>query len=113
MWGFEMSDHYDIDGNPITMDEWTELFRDKSKKILRKTSVGSLEVSTVWLGLDHGFGASPPLIFETMIFGGGLNNPCWRWTNKHDAVTGHHAVVDALKLMILDSNWVLVPEKPL
>lgn len=27
-----------------------------------------LDISTVWLGLDHQYGSGPPIIFETMIF---------------------------------------------
>jgi hypothetical protein len=29
-----------------------------------------VEVSTVFLGLDHAWGKGPPMLFETMIFGG-------------------------------------------
>lgn len=33
---------------------------------------GPYTVSTVWLGIDHGFGRGAlPLIFETMVFGPG------------------------------------------
>jgi hypothetical protein len=33
-------------------------------------NIGDVRVSTVFLGMDHSFGEGPPLIFETMIFGG-------------------------------------------
>lgn len=32
--------------------------------------IGDVRISTVFLGIDHNFGDGPPLLFETMIFGG-------------------------------------------
>src|SRR5262249_41846496 len=34
-------------------------------------------LSTVWLGLDHGHGLGPPLIFETMRFQGDVSESQW------------------------------------
>ncbi len=37
--------------------------------------IGNVEISTVFLGLDHNFfDRGPPLLFETMIFGGEHND---------------------------------------
>ncbi|WP_063685502.1 hypothetical protein [Bradyrhizobium stylosanthis] len=48
-----------------------------------ETFVGSVHISTVFLGIDHRhFGDGPPLLFETMIFGGsleGFQNRCSTW----------------------------------
>lgn len=33
---------------------------------------GGRTVSTVFLGLDHGWGEGPPLVFETMVFNDGF-----------------------------------------
>jgi hypothetical protein len=33
-----------------------------------RTMIGKIEVSTVFLGLDHNFGAGLPVLFETMVF---------------------------------------------
>ncbi len=38
-----------------------------------ETIVEGVRVSTVFLGLDHGWGEGPPILFETMIFGGEHN----------------------------------------
>ena len=53
-------------------------------------------VSTVWLGLDHGFGmGGPPLIFETMIFGdhGVSDHGQWRYSTEQAARQGHAEAV--------------------
>jgi len=45
--------------------------------------IGEVEISTVFLGLDHNFlRRGPPILFETMIFGGWLDhsrNRCATW----------------------------------
>lgn len=55
-------------------------------------------VSTVWLGIDLGYwGWGPPIIFETMIFGGEHDSWCERYATKEAALAGHERVVAALK----------------
>lgn len=53
------------------------LLADRDYKIIKQeyTKRKKYWVSTVWLGIDHGWGEGPPLIFETMVFSGRLN----RW----------------------------------
>lgn len=48
-------------------------------------------VSTVFLGLDHGF--QGPLWFETMIFGTSLNDSQWRYATWEEAMRGHAEMV--------------------
>jgi hypothetical protein len=45
-----------------------EQLGDLEPRIVGKTYVGVLEISTVFIVLDHSFGKGPPLIFETVIF---------------------------------------------
>jgi hypothetical protein len=54
-------------------------------------------VSTIWLGIDQRFGEDgPPLIFETMIFGGPLDSWCERSSTEAEAVALHAlAVIEA------------------
>lgn len=37
-------------------------------RIVARTEVGALSVSTVFLGMNHNFIDGPPLLFETMVF---------------------------------------------
>lgn len=86
--------YYSRDGEPISVADWG---RQRSGKRVARTTVGDIEVSTVWLGLDHGFG-SVMLIFETMTFGGDLDGQdCWRYETEEEAVRGHLTIVDALR----------------
>jgi hypothetical protein len=90
------SEWYDRQGHLLAMDEISAKFSDPEYKILAKTKVESADasVSTVWLGLDHSFGGGPPLIFESMVFGGGLDQHQWRYATEAEARTGHESLVE-------------------
>lgn len=62
------SRYFGRDGQPITLEEWSKLTEDRKYKVVKQTTVGVHWVSTVWLGLDHGWGRSPRMIFETLVF---------------------------------------------
>lgn len=54
-----------------------------------------VQVSTVFLGIDHNFSmVGPPVLWETMVFGcpegGKLDQYCNRYTSAKDAKRGHH-----------------------
>lgn len=64
-----ISDYYGLDGKPISQREWLAMREKPENRVVERTQVGTWLVSTVWLGLDHGFGYSKkPLIFETKVF---------------------------------------------
>ena len=48
-------------------------------------------VSTVFLGIDHNLceGNGPPVLWETLVFGGPLDMEMTRYTSYQAAVTGH------------------------
>lgn len=52
-----------------------------------------VEVSTVFLGLDHNWGIGPPLLFETMIFGGVHDEYQERYSIWDEAEAGHARAV--------------------
>jgi len=87
---------FDQSGEPITVEAWGALHDVDGYVFVRKTTIGDVEVSTVWLGIDHQHGDGPPLIFETMIFGGDHHGETWRYPTHDDAVAGHEAVTAAL-----------------
>jgi predicted amidohydrolase len=97
--------YYDIDGKPIEDHlEWARLFERRRQDQApeswwrKQTTLGDdVSVSTVWLGLDHSFGMGPPLIFETMIFGGEHDQDQWRYATKAEAWDHHEEVVAALR----------------
>ncbi len=74
---------------------WAQKF-EPSKRRVAVDQVGEAEVSTVFLGLNHGTDDSP-LWFETMIFGGQHDQFQDRWKTWDQAEKGHQNIVALLK----------------
>ena len=78
---------------PTTLDKWSIWF-EKADRTVAKTDIGDAHVSTVCLGLDHNYGSGPPLLFESMVFGGPFNGEMDRYSTWAEAEQGHNAVVE-------------------
>lgn len=92
-----MSDFYILDGHrPIktNLETWARWIEgaDPHRRVV-ETYVDDICVSTVFLGLDHSFNHGPPMIFETMIFGGEHDEKQWRYSTWDEAVAGHDRAV--------------------
>ncbi len=86
----------DDQGNAVpapSLEAWGEFFEQRDKRRLARDEVGDIVISTVFLGLDHSWGQGPPVLWETMIFGGKHDEYQERYTSRDDALAGHrHAV---------------------
>lgn len=91
---------YILDGkNPVPCDdinEWGKLFESK-ERIVKQDDFDGVRVSTVFLGIDHSFMGGPPLLFETMIFGGEHDQYCERYTTWEQAEAGHKIAKELVK----------------
>lgn len=95
--------YYDLDGTECSFDRFAELFgASNQERIIRKTELATtvggetFEVSTVFLGIDHGFDDNrQPVLWETMIFGGpdGFNDAQVRYSSLEEARSRHERVV--------------------
>jgi len=95
-----MRDHYILDGRtpvPTDMMTWAKWF-ETADRTVSKTQIGEWEVSTVFLGLDHAFDdGRPPLLFETLVFGGPLDGNMVRYSTWDQAEAGHAEMVNRVK----------------
>jgi hypothetical protein len=71
----------------------------RHERIVAQTKLGdgSIRVSTVFLGLDHRFGPGRPILWETLVFGGPLDQEMDRYTSREDAVRGHAAMLERVQ----------------
>lgn len=82
-----MSGEYILEGRtPVPakdMMEWAKWF-EKADRVVRQTELkaSNVRVSTVFLGLDHSFTGGPPLLFETLVFGGHLDGEMERYSAR-------------------------------
>ena len=58
---------YDRAGNVVDLKTWSKLRHDFDYKIVKRDTVGTLQVTTVWMGIDQGVDNDPPMIFGTII----------------------------------------------
>lgn len=93
-----MSLYFDRDGRPLSFEKATSLFKeDNAKRLVGRTPVGDgCVVSTMHLVIDHSGGTGPPLIFETMVFGGPNDEWQERYSTLQEAEAGHLRAVAAL-----------------
>lgn len=101
--------HYILeDHNPILEPDvlkWGKWF-ESANRIVRKDvatvkldgkNLGEITISTVFLGLDHSFGGGPPMLFETLVFGGPLDGEMDRCGTWEAAEKMHEAMVERVK----------------
>lgn len=79
-----------------SVEEWASNYEDGHRRVANDV-IGEIEISTVFLGLDHSFGEGPPMWFETMIFGGPLNHEMQRYSTYDEAEAGHIVMVKRVK----------------
>jgi hypothetical protein len=83
----------DEHNNPVVepdIHKWGAFFSNHDRRRVAKTAQGEVEVSTVFLGLDHGFAASErPILFETLVFGGEHDGDMNRYATWSEAEEGH------------------------
>jgi hypothetical protein len=91
-------------GKPVPAEDtiaWARWIEQNPKaRRVGDDTVGPYRVSTIFLGLDHGFGESDvSVLWETMIFAVGTNvdNFMWRYTSLDTAKAGHAKAVELLR----------------
>lgn len=86
----------DDDNNPVQaedFEEW-EKFHSSNRHIIDRDLIGSSAVSTVYLLFNPLIrNESPPIMFETMVFGGKLDGTMDRYATYGQAKAGHAAMV--------------------
>lgn len=78
--------------NPIAFAYWRA--NNHAACVLAKTRIDAdAEVSTVFLGINHAHRGGPPVLWESMIFGGPLDGMQRRYTSRAPATKGHEEMV--------------------
>lgn len=97
-----MTDKYILDDNGTPVAEpdllaWGKWMQSVERHVANDFLPGDIHVSTVFLGLDHSFGDGPPLIYETMIFGGEHDQYQERYSTRDEALAGHATALNLAK----------------
>lgn len=98
--------YFDRKGRRITQLEYMRLFKDKDYQHIKqwyipRRNAPTVMVSTIWLGMDHGFGRhDKPVIFETGVFEVskdgqriGTELEMYRYDSEEEALREHDVIV--------------------
>jgi len=100
--------HWMLDGHtprPATMMEWAPWF-EKADRRVAEDVVNGVRVSTVFLGLNHQMRrAGPPILFDTMIFGGYYGGYLMRCCTWDQAETQHAELLARVRRLRLIPVW--------
>ena len=112
-----MADKYILDeqGEPVPCDDplkWSEWFETANHRLAFDTlgyEGSAVEVSTVFLGINHNFGTEgPPLLWETLVSGPGCDDGYLeRYSTEAEALRGH---TKAVRRIISSSSAASSPE---
>ena len=97
-----MSDKYILNdaGEPVKVDDvavWGQWFQGSAeqRRVALTELAPEIRISTVFLGADHGWRpGEPPILYETLVFGGELDGQMDRYGTRDEAVAGHEAMVE-------------------
>ena len=84
-------------GEPVPVEDllsWARLFETDNRHVGLER-IGRSEVSTVFLGIDHSFGEGPPVLWETMVFGGRLDGEQRRCSGSREQAEAMHQAMGA------------------
>ncbi len=91
---------YKLDGKntvKCNSEEWIKWMKSSDRTVALEKVTDDVEVSTVFLGIDHSTFENKLELFETMIFGGDHHGDYWRYETWEEAKEGHEKIVKALK----------------
>ena len=78
----------------VDLFTWAQWFEEANRSVAFTEITSAITVSTVFLGVDHRYsGKGPPILFESMVFGGPLDDARERYCSWDDAETGHAMLV--------------------
>ena len=85
-------------GQPVSTDDavkWATWYgtSGEERRVARTVVSDGVEVSTVFLAIDHAFGGMVPILWETLVFGGPLDGEMERYSSREGAEAGHEAMV--------------------
>lgn len=91
-----------VKGQPIhepDLYKWSDWYqRNHRRHRIGDTRIGDQRISTRNMGLDLAWGRSnPPVLWETMIFGGPHDMAQWRYTSRQAAIETHTRIVKHLR----------------
>jgi hypothetical protein len=116
--------HWKLEGREVVevpeLLDWAQ-WMETADRHVGKTYIGEYYISTVFLGIDHGWTTDVPILFETMVFGPAveimrLNGTLMstresldyqpRYSTYDEAEAGHQQMCEEIKRLLVQSEIV-------
>lgn len=85
----------------VTIVQWAKWFEDAANQKLttvKREMVGDVMVSTVFLSVNRNYSPKgPPILYETMVFGGPLDRQAFHCSTWEQAEAQHLAIMKLVK----------------
>lgn len=92
--GYILTENKDVvETTTLKAFEWRSDPANKHLWKIAEDQIGNSTVSTVFLCTDHGYQSPVPVLFETLVMGGPLDDNMERYTTYQEAVRGHNLTV--------------------
>jgi hypothetical protein len=105
---------YGTDGAPIDASKANTLLGDILSRRVAYTTMfttdGEITVSTVFLVLDHSHGGPGPVLWETLVGGGPMDQDMSRYTSIEAAADGHMETLSLIRSALDVANTELLLE---
>lgn len=91
-----MNNYIEIDGKVLIVDdfaEWMNVFYASDHHVMKTNLPDGVHISTIFLGVDHQYGEGPPILYETMVFGGQHDEYTDRYHTREEAISGHENIL--------------------
>lgn len=95
MMGRYVLDHLGLPVEEPSLLAWGRWMAGADRCVAR-ANIGDVSISTVFLGIDHGW-SGRPVLWETMIFGGEHNNYQKRYHTRTEALMGHKRAFEMVR----------------
>jgi hypothetical protein len=94
------------DGQPVYEPDFlaAAIAMAEDDRQLGDDTINGARISTTFLGIDHAprTSSGPPIVWETMIFGGHFDGIQERYASREDALIGHQRWCDRVRHHLAD-----------
>ncbi len=94
--GHYVLDHLGVAHPEPDLAAWGR-WMESHERHVASSNLGEVWISTVFLGLDHAHFSGPPVLFETMVFGGRHDLYGDRYHTRTEALLGHQRIVHLVR----------------
>lgn len=105
--------HYILDESgqnivAVGLFTWADWFETRQKGVVKQDRVGRSFISTVFMGINYGWEDGPPVLWESMVFRGKLDQERRRCSGGREQAEAMHAKI-VMRVQKAERLWLWLP----